>query len=409
MKLRSLPLVALLTAACGTGPGSGQEGTEGETGDPEPLEPACEIVWEWALRVDGLDTPYPYANLGNIDIDAAGNVYVVSSHGIGMESIIWIGKWTADGTQDWSRTISEPGSGRGVQVGLDGELFVLGSLGPQLWLARLDPETGDELWSDTVDAVQAADLARTPSGQLIVLGLDSSERQPWLSERNPADGSAVWTRNDPVMLASDQLVDGVEQVAVSDTGELRVAGGWESNLGQPNSPPPRGGMLLRYDAQGVPIDVTLADPTDDWSAFVLDADIYQLRTAGSDNLASLDPQLEQRWSIDGPAWAVAEQPSALEIIGLAADTLEIGGTIDRPGGGQAVWTATVERETGMVTRRCAHEVADPDSGRRTSQDTYTAVSHPNGGLVVFGDQSTFDPELGEITSPGIWLRHIAGD
>jgi hypothetical protein len=86
---------------------------------------------------------------------------------------MWIGKWSSAGTQVWTQRLGEPDvidDGAAVRVGANGELFVLGTLdigeAQRLVLARLDPETGDVLWSDEVAGVRARDLARTPAGKL---------------------------------------------------------------------------------------------------------------------------------------------------------------------------------------------------------------------------------------------------
>jgi hypothetical protein len=430
-KPRSVSLAALVSlSACGPAELTGQGGTDentGDTGEPdEALEPACSFEWEWRQRIDDFTQPWP--NVWAVDVDEAGNVYAVGRIAEGnpatTASDIWVASWAPDGTQAWVRTFGDPERidyGLSLRVGPDGGLFVLGSVSVGeswvLWLARLDPETGDELWSQVDTDVTAVSLAQTADDQLIVLGWVGPwpDYVPWLSERSPVDGSVVWTRSDAVEVGPDKYLASVEHIAVSDTGDLRVAGTWNHTEWQGDFSPQGGDLLLTYDPLGELLEFELTSEAEHSRGSVLidgSADVYFL---SEDDLYgtqleshAADGSLE--WIVAESEWSVGGGRRELNLIDLGEGALDIAGfTRDFPDGGWPLWTARIDPDNGALTRGCVHMVEDPDTGEPMRQQIRAGASGPAGGLAIYGEQSSLDPvDPDSDGSYWIWMRYLGG-
>jgi hypothetical protein len=398
-----------------TGQGGTDESTE-DTGEPdEALGPACQFEWEWRQRVDSTQW---LPNLHDVDVDEAGNVYAVGSLEVALyEPDIWVASWAPDGTQAWVRTFGEPGQidfGQSLRVGPDGGLFVLGTVrvgeSPALWLARLDPKTGDELWSQIDTSGFALDLAPTADDQLIVLGGQTPyiTYVPWLSQRSPVDGSVAWTRSDEVAVGPGKYQTSIHALAVSDTGDLRVAGIWDYTEWQGDFSPQGGDLLLTYDPLGelLEVELTSEDPGSRRGVLIDgSASVYFLSEVEVES-GHAPVQLESRaangsleWLIAESEWSVGQGLSELIVIDLGEGALDIAGfTRDFPNSGP-LWTAKIDPDSGALTRGCVHMLEDPDTGEPMWQRITAGASGPAGGLAIYGEEYS-------VGSHWMWMGYL---
>ncbi len=136
-----------------------------------------------------------------IAVDAEGNIYVTGMTSIDIsDADIWTRKLDADGDEQW--TVTEAGSadstdrGKAVAVGPDGAVYVVGWLvtnagGYDIFIGRLDAQTGDEIWTDLEDIDDtdlANDVALDGAGNLYVVGeaeVSGESTNVWLRKYDP--------------------------------------------------------------------------------------------------------------------------------------------------------------------------------------------------------------------------------
>ncbi len=183
--------------------------------------------------------------------DGAGNLIAtgfVSAGGAGEN--VWVGKYDANGNEDWTRTYDGPASnndrGRGVAVDGDDDIIVVGFVaagggqGNDAWIRKYDP-AGNEVWTATFngpdDGLDRANaVAIAGNDDILVAGSTLEDGQSdniWL-RRYDTDGNATypWATeyNSPGFqsdIANAVAVDGDGNVAVggfetrSENGEAR--------------------------------------------------------------------------------------------------------------------------------------------------------------------------------------------
>ncbi len=124
-----------------------------------------------------------------------------------------------------------------------GYTYSFGSGYADLWILKLNPLTGDTLWSVVYGGAYsdgAKDVVVAPDGNYIVAGYTysygSGGSDLWLLKINSSDGSLIWSRT-----FGGSNDDGAYSIALDDSGYVIIAG-------YTTSDPYRDGYLLKVDA-----------------------------------------------------------------------------------------------------------------------------------------------------------------
>jgi len=124
-----------------------------------------------------------------------------------------------------------------------GYTYSFGSGYADLWILKLDAQTGDTIWSAIYGGAYsdgAENVVVAPDGNYIVAGYTYSYgaggSDLWLLKVNSSDGSLIWSRT---FGSADD--DGAYSLAIDDSGYVIVAG-------YTTSDPYRDGYLLKVDA-----------------------------------------------------------------------------------------------------------------------------------------------------------------
>jgi outer membrane protein assembly factor BamB len=155
----------------------------------------------------------------------------------------FVARYGADGSLVWVRGLH--GIGYGVAIDDAGEIFVVDG---ECWLRRFSPE-GEERWAVELDppSQSCTHVALAGSDFLYVAGEDG-----YLARVNPENGDALWSHR----LGSGS--DTVEGLAAHESGGVTMAGyfytdfdadpGAEEHVLTVNSPPD--GFIASYDSEG---------------------------------------------------------------------------------------------------------------------------------------------------------------
>lgn len=160
---------------------------------------------------ESVDGPGSDADEGlAVALDPSGNVVVagyVTSNATGRD--IWVGKYTAAGSQIWTRNHSSNGDnddeGRGVATDAQGNVIVAGSVatgggGRDVWVRKYDSD-GATSWTRTHDGPasgidESNAVATDSSGDIVVVGQEDTANQGldvWIRKLD-ADGNELWTQ-----------------------------------------------------------------------------------------------------------------------------------------------------------------------------------------------------------------------
>lgn len=195
---------------------------------------ARNIVWD--ITFDGADGGYNSAN--DVAVDAAGDVYAVGEIDVPDDfGNLWVGKYGADGDEDWFDTFNggadDYDTALGIAVDADGFVYAVGSVvdpgeKANVWVRKYGPD-GDEVWTRSFNNTdfdlddEAHDVAVDAEGGVYVVGFTMvglSDTDLWLRKYN-ADGDVEWT------VTEAGSADGVDRgtgVAVGPDGALYVVG-----------------------------------------------------------------------------------------------------------------------------------------------------------------------------------------
>ncbi len=166
-----------------------------------PLWASGEVVW--SAYLGGGDTEIPY----DVAVDYASGAYVVAGYTLSYDvdsGDVWILKVDAsNGSIIWSRNYGGYAwdAAFGVAVDSQGYYVAVGytrkpGVYPydfDAWVGRLDPSTGDEVWSVTLDYGNmdlAYDVVIDGNGDYLVLGRSGAGFALW--KISSADGQVLW-------------------------------------------------------------------------------------------------------------------------------------------------------------------------------------------------------------------------
>lgn len=169
-----------------------------------------------------------------------GSIYAVGIVKVsGEEGNIWIRKYSADGTPQWTKIINgktdDRDEGYDVAVDADGKVYVAGFISVQdenknVWLRKYSP-AGKKIWTKTYNgaAVDSDDRGNAvtvgPSGGIYVAGHDSKTAgvvRFWMRKYS-ASGKKLWTKTDADFMLARDVVES-EDGSVFVTGVMDDAG-----------------------------------------------------------------------------------------------------------------------------------------------------------------------------------------
>ncbi len=164
---------------------------------------------------------------------------LVSNPASASVDTLWSAVYGGD-DDDGASAVVVDGEGNYVVAG---HTYSFGSGYSDVWILKLDPQTGDTIWSVIYGGSSsegAEDVVVAPDGNYIVAGYTYSYgaggSDLWLLKVNSSDGSLIWSRT---FGSADD--DGAYSLAVDDSGYVIIAG-------YTTSAPYRDGYLLKVDA-----------------------------------------------------------------------------------------------------------------------------------------------------------------
>ncbi len=167
-----------------------------------------------------------------ITVDGAGNALVTGYTSTGPDRDIWVRKYSPAGGTVWTRTATSPGSNNdeGHDIAVDGNDnvlvtgFTIGAQGRDIWVRKYDAG-GSEQWTRTHAGPAGTNdegngIGADSAGNVLVAGYettDATTRDIWVRKYDP-NGAELWTQthsspqdNDT---GRDLVVDGNDQVIV---------------------------------------------------------------------------------------------------------------------------------------------------------------------------------------------------
>ncbi len=210
----------------------------------------------WTRTHNGSTNKWDYGH--DIAVDSSGNVYVVGSEYITGETYnIWIRKYNADGSTNWTRTHNSPGinqidEGHGIAVDSSGNVYVTGSENLpseflNIWIRKYDTD-GNTNWTRTYNGVANSrdtghDIAVDSSGNVYVTGFEEvtgEDENIWIRKYDSI-GNTIWTRTHN---GSENAEDEGRGIALDLSGNVYITG-YEHVTGE------RGNIWVRkYSANG---------------------------------------------------------------------------------------------------------------------------------------------------------------
>jgi hypothetical protein len=212
---------------------------------------AQDVDTTWVRRFDGVGGPdYVHA----LAVDNADNVYVTGAIGTGPTPDYGTIKYDLNGTQQWVRAYSNPGTDVAVAIALDGygNVCVTGyaNIGGSLDYVTIkyDPD-GNQLWLIPFNrgfTEMAQDVAADAAGNVYVTGFafnPMNNNINYLTQKYFPGGGVAWTQEFNGAANGD---DTASVIAVDNSGNVFVAG--QSKVMQ--NPSTRVIGLVKYDPDG---------------------------------------------------------------------------------------------------------------------------------------------------------------
>jgi hypothetical protein len=217
--------------------GSLNGATQNGNGDAflSKLDTAGNALWTQLLGTRVGDSSW------NVSADNAGNVFIVGQtlgpivHTTFAFQSAFVAKYNSAGTLSWTRQIGDTGSNTGVGAASDGHggVYVSGLLDDSVgYVSRFDA-SGTQMWQQTLNVsgsqTFSSGVAVDQDGNVIVLGNTVSSRDVFLSKYS-SSGTLLWRQ-----FFGSTGVDEGESLALDGLGHIFVTGLTAGNLGGPNA------------------------------------------------------------------------------------------------------------------------------------------------------------------------------
>lgn len=208
----------------------------------------------WTRTFDGTASGADQAS--GVAVDGAGNVVVVGyTTSSGSSRDIWIRKYNAGGTTQWTDTVSSGGSnneeGHGITTDAMGNVIATGYLwaggdAQDIWVRKYDAD-GDVQWTQSYGGAaggrdEGNGVAADSAGNVVVVGHETTgtERDIWVRKYDAA-GSEVWTQT---YNAPQNENDSARGVAIDGDDAVIVAGSVSGGVQFDNI------WVRKYDSDG---------------------------------------------------------------------------------------------------------------------------------------------------------------